>query len=418
MQINRIKGTKDIFFPEVSAWQYLEKTLRALAESYFLSEIRTPIFENSDVFKRAIGDNTDIVSKEMFQFTDRGGRDICLRPEGTAGMVRAFVENSLHQFPAPRFFYMGPMFRAERPQKGRQRQFHQAGIEIFNDESPLADLDVILFNLELFERLGLDNYLFKLNSVGCPHCRPAYEEKLKAFWKPHVSSLCANCNERYDKNILRLLDCKEPSCQAVSQDAPSILNHLCEGCKSHLDELKSMLDTLKITYTLDPKIVRGLDYYVRTAFEIQLPDLGAQNAVCGGGRYDGLVSYFNPKLKVPAVGSAIGLERLIIALEQTGKLPGAQGTLDFYLIYSPEVARNTLLPVQKQLRQKNFSCLLSSQPRNFGKQFKEADRLGATKVLIFGETEQKNHTVSIKDMKSGSQTTEPLETWLSQLHKG
>lgn len=415
MELAKIKGTKDIFGKESLAWQKIESLARKTAYSFHLSEIRTPAFEYTDVFKRAIGQETDIVSKEMFEFSDRGGRNLSLRPEGTAGVVRALIENSLYRTEIPRFFYIGPMFRAERPQKGRQRQFHQIGIEIFDEPSAYADLDVILFNLELLASLGLNDFVLKLNSVGCPNCRPSYLQKLKTFLEPHLPELCPNCQTRFQSNPLRVLDCKEEKCRNITKSAPSILDALCDECAGHFNLLKKMLANLQVPFELDTSIVRGLDYYTKTVFEIQLSGLGAQNAVCGGGRYDGLVSFFDPKVSLPAVGSAIGFERLFLALESAGILPQEDDSLDFYLIVDPKFDKTEILPVLREIRKSGFSARMDESSKNIGKQFKEANRLNSKKTLIFGEDELKTGKVSVKDMKSGAQNTVTLEVFLHSL---
>jgi histidyl-tRNA synthetase len=415
MNLAKIKGTKDIIGEESRIWQTIEKKVRETAKSFDLEEIRTPVIEYADVFKRAIGTETDIVSKEMFEFTDRGGRDICLRPEGTAGVVRAVVESGLHRQKENRFFYTGPMFRAEKPQKGRQRQFHQIGIEIFGDESPYADLDAILFNLCLFETLGLKKFHLKINSVGCSECRPGYMEALREYLKPHIASMCPNCQKRYETNLMRVLDCGEKHCHLVNKNAPSILDYLCSECDAHFEQLKQMLDTLEQKYEVDPQIVRGLDYYNRTAFEFRVSGLGAQNTICGGGRYDGLVGYFDPKNPQPGVGSAIGVERLILALEQEDFKP-EEKKLDFYIITAPEIDRMPILKLTANIRRAGNSCLMDHSGKSISRQMKEANKKNARKVLIFGEEEERDRTVVLKDMLTGKQQNLMMEEFLSYLN--
>ncbi|HCL57014.1 MAG TPA: histidine--tRNA ligase [Spirochaetia bacterium] len=403
MSYSTVKGTRDIYGNEMVLWHQIEEAVRKTAHSFYFQEIRTPVIELTEVFKRAIGEETDIVSKEMFEFTDRGDRNITLRPEGTAGVVRAFSEHKLMNERNTRYYYIGPMFRAEKPQKGRQRQFHQIGIEIFGDSSPYADYDVILFNLTLLEMLGLKNYKLKINSVGCKECRPVYFQKLKDYLKPSYQELCENCQKRFHTNTLRVLDCKSSGCKKITEKAPSIIKHLCPACETHFDELKTMLSASLVRYEIDPFIVRGLDYYTKTAFEIQLEGLGAQNAVCGGGRYDGLVGYFDPKNNIPGVGSAIGMERLVIALESQGQETAEEKGLDYFVIAGSFEAKIKLLPLLKKIRNAEKSILLSTSEKNFSKQFKEADKLGALNVLVFGEDEIKEGMISVKNMKSGEQ---------------
>jgi len=403
MNLTKIKGTKDIVGQEVLLWQKIEQEVYQLAHAFHFLEIRTPIFEFSEVFKRAIGTETDIVSKEMFELTDRGGRNMVLRPEGTAGVVRAFCENQLFLNKNQRFFYLGPMFRAERPQKGRQRQFHQIGVEIFSNPSYYADLDIINFNIQLLNILGLSQYQLKINSVGCPQCRPSYLEALKNYLAPHIQDMCAHCQTRFETNLLRVLDCKEEKCTQINNQAPSILEFLCSSCLPHFNGVKEGLETLKIPYTIDPKMVRGLDYYTKTAFEIQISSLGAQNAVCGGGRYDGLVAHFNPKQNLAGVGSAIGIERLVLALSQQENLQ--EKALDYYLIIDPSLNLTPFLPLLNSIREKKKSALIDSSQKNISRQLKEAHALNAKKVLIFGENEVKNNQITLKDMAQGTQET-------------
>ncbi len=413
-KINAVRGTKDIYGENIKIWHKIEDEIKKLAYSFSLHEIRTPILEYTDVFKRAIGKETDIVSKEMFEI-ERKSRNLCLRPENTAGVVRSVVEHSLHREGPKRFFYIGPMFRAERPQKGRYRQFHQLGIEIFGDKSVYADFDVIYFNVRLLEILGIDNYSLKINSVGCPECKPEYIEKLKEFYKDKKQNMCENCQTRYDSNVMRILDCKNETCKTINNSAPSILDSLCENCSNHLKSLEAMLGNVAVKFEIDTSIVRGLDYYSKTAFEIQLSQLGAQSAVCGGGRYDKLVSYFSPKLDVPAVGAAIGIERLIMAIEAKKSYVAEPNFLDYYIVVDASVDKAGLVLIMLEIRNRGYSCLMNNGSKNVGKQFKEASKNNAKNVLIFGEEEINNGTISIKNMKEGSQKTLDLESFFNSL---
>lgn len=417
MSLNRLKGTKDLLSDELSLWQFVEEEIKKIAKSFAFKEIRTPIIEYSEVFKRAIGEETDVVSKEMFEFSDQKGRSICLRPEGTASVIRAFCENGLFRSQDKRFYYMGPMFRAENPQKGRQRQFHQLGIEIFGDKSAQADFDIISFNVALFKSLKLKNYTLYLNSVGDPNCRPQYIQALKDYLKPHINGMCKNCQTRYETNTLRVLDCKEEKCKEINKNAPSILDHLCSDCHEHFEDLKAMLDAADIKYILNPKIVRGLDYYSKTAFEFVFEGsgLGAQNTVCGGGRYDALVGYFDPKNPTPGVGSAIGLERLLLVLEEQKTIQLEINSIDYYFISSPTVAKTITIPILTQLREKYYSILTDFSKKNFRKKLNDANKKNALNVLILDENEAEQKQITIKNMQNGEQKTLNLSDFLNNL---
>ena len=313
MKYTRIKGTVDITGKELGYWYAVEKATRKVASLYGYVEIRTPIIESTELFTRSVGEETDIVQKEMYSFTDRGGRSVSLRPEGTAPVVRAFLENSFvsRGFPQ-RFFYMGPMFRYERPQKGRQRQFHQIGFELFGSESPLADAEVLGVTVDILRELGLVNFRVVINSIGCEKCRPKYKEALREYYSHHLDEVCDDCKRRYNTNILRLLDCKVDV--EIAKRAPKSVDYLCDECRDHYERLKKYLEILGIEYEEDHRLVRGLDYYNRTVFEVRHEGLGGQDAIAGGGRYDGLVEEIGGP-HVPAVGFAAGIERLILAMK-------------------------------------------------------------------------------------------------------
>ena len=290
MSINRPRGTNDILPGESEKWQAVEALLRTIAAEYGFRELRTPIFEETELFARGVGDTTDIVQKEMYTFDDHGGRSITLRPENTASACRAYLENKLYGAVQPvKLFYIGPMFRYEKPQAGRFRQFHQFGLEIFGTAAAAADAEIIAFAWDLYHRLGIRDLRLRLNSVGCPACRPAYREALQDYFRPYLDRLCPSCRERFFRNPLRILDCKSEICREIGKDAPSIIDYLCEDCSSHFAQVKQLLTAAGIPYTLDTRMVRGLDYYTKTAFEIEVAKIGAQAAVCGGGRYDGLI---------------------------------------------------------------------------------------------------------------------------------
>ena len=327
------RGTKDIMPSDVNAWRYLEETMRKICAQYGYKEIRTPVFEHTELFQRGIGDTTDVVEKEMYTFTDRGNRSITLRPENTASAVRAYVEHKLSKDDAAtKFYYIGPMFRYDRPQAGRLREFHQFGVEALGVVGPNVDAEIILLAVQVLQSLGLKDLKLKINSVGCPKCRPLHREKLQAFFKPHFDELCKDCQGRFDRNPLRLLDCKNPHCHELGEGAPSLEECLCDECKAHFEGLKELLTAAGVEYEVDHNLVRGLDYYTKTAFEIQYAPLGAQSAVCGGGRYDGLVQEISGDEARPGIGCAMGMERVLLALEKQNLLPEFDESIDAYVV--------------------------------------------------------------------------------------
>jgi histidyl-tRNA synthetase len=396
--ISRIKGTNDII-EDSKIWEWLEENLKKFAINNDFNEIRTPIFEATELFSRSVGDETDIVQKEMYTFEDKGGRSITLRPEGTAPVMRAFIENALGSKGLPqKLFYLGPMFRYERPQAGRLRQFHQFGMELIGAPLPIADAFTILVAVQLLKNIGLDGFKLKINSTGDENCRPKYVEALKDYYKPLLNDLCDDCKVRYDKNIFRLLDCKKDAKYAES--APKITDYLCENCKAHFDEVKVYLDGLGIEYEVDPTIVRGLDYYTRTVFEFKYPSLGAQDAIGGGGRYDKLIEELGGT-RTPSIGFAFGLERLIIALDQEHKLPESKG-IDLYIISIGEVQKVEALKMAKELS-KYFIVDTDLMGRNVKSQFSTASKANARFTLVIGEEEMSSGLYTLKDMKDGTQ---------------
>ncbi len=396
--IRRIKGTNDII-EDSHIWEWVEEKFRNVAKNFGFLEIRTPIFEVTELFDRGVGTDTDIVQKEMYTFEDKGGRSLTLRPEGTASVMRSFVEHSLDSKGLPqKFFYIGPMFRYERPQAGRLRQFHQYGVELIGSPLPIADAMVILMATESLKAIGLNNFKLKINSTGCEKCRPRYKEALREYYKPILSKLCDDCQVRYDKNILRLLDCKRDVEYAKS--APNILDYLCDDCKSHFEGVRKLLDTLGLEYEIDPSIVRGLDYYTRTVFEIKYPSLGAQDAILGGGRYDHLVEELGGK-PTPSVGFAAGMERIMIALKAEGKLPPPP-TPDIYVVTVSEEQRPYSLKIARELS-RTFAIDVDLMGRKLKSQFKNASKKGARYVLVVGEDEIKSGVYTFKDMSNGNQ---------------
>jgi histidyl-tRNA synthetase len=400
--IQALRGTRDILPDEVGYWQQVEAIARQILYRAAYQEIRPPIFEQTDLFERGIGEATDVVGKEMYTFLDKGDRSITLRPEGTAGVVRAFIEHALHaQGGVQRLWYTGPMFRYERPQAGRQRQFHQLGVEVIGSADPRADAEVIAIATDILRNLGLKTLKLDLNSVGNVEDRQQYRQALVDYLTPYKDELDPDSQERLSRNPLRILDSKDKRTQEIAQAAPSILDYLGTYSQRHFEQVQQLLSDLGISYQLNPRLVRGLDYYTHTAFEIISDDLGAQATVCGGGRYDGLVEELGGTA-TPAVGWAIGLERLVLLLQQLGE-PPRQG-LDFYVVSKGEAAEAQALGLAQKLRQVEFSVELDLSASGFKKQFARADRSGAVACLILGDEEAQNKTVKLKWMASKEQT--------------
>ncbi len=408
MLTKRPRGTNDFLPEDTAKWQYIEKLLREICRQFGYAELRTPIFEETALFLRGVGDTTDIVQKEMYTFEDTGGRSLTLRPENTASAVRAYVENKLFAGQQPvRLFYMGPMFRYERPQAGRFRQFHQFGVECFGPASPAADAEVIALAWEFYRRLGLKNLELNLNSVGCPNCRPAYRQALQDFLRPHLLELCPTCQERFEKNPLRILDCKNPQCQQFLQGAPTTLDALCDECHEHFEAVQSYLHAAAIPYRLNTKLVRGLDYYTNTAFEILLSDIGAQSAVCGGGRYNGLVEELGGKA-TPGVGFALGMERVFSALTaQKLALPEQPG-LDVFVAVLDKQAQTMAFQLACNLRQSGLAAGYDTMERSLKAQFKYADSQRAAYTLLVGGEELTRDSVVLRDMQSSEQTEQSI----------
>ena len=412
------RGTSDIL-PSVTAnWQQIESLIRDICLRYNYKEIRTPIFEHTELFLRGIGNTTDIVSKEMYTFEDRGGRSITLRPENTASVVRAYLENKLYADNyLNKLFYIGPMFRYDRPQAGRFRQFHQFGIEAIGSENPLIDAEVIALAVNLLQELGLTDLNVLINSVGCPKCRPVYKEKLQAFFQENLGELCKDCQSRYEQNPLRILDCKIDKCKQLSVGVPTLKECLCEECTTQFGTLQNYLAALGIKYTLDNNLVRGLDYYTKTAFEIQYLPLGAQSAVCGGGRYDGLISECggNP---TPAIGFAMGIERILLALQKQNLIKELASTVDVYIVATGEEANQEAIKLAVKLRKYALSCEIDFANRSMKAQMKAANKLQAKHVIIIAEQELQEQTYSYKNMLTSEQVSiknQDLNMLLSKL---
>lgn len=399
--IQALRGTRDILPSEIGIWQRVEAIAREILGNAAYEEIRVPIFEPTDLYERGIGEATDVVGKEMYSFKDRGDRSITLRPEGTAGVVRSLIEHNLMaQGGVQRLWYTGPMFRYERPQAGRQRQFHQLGVEVFGSPSPRADAEAIAIATTILQALGLKNLYLNLNSIGNSDDRQRYRQALIDYLTPFKAELDADSQDRLTRNPLRILDSKDDRTQAILQAAPSILDHLGADSEARFDRVQQLLNQLNIAYSLNPRLVRGLDYYTHTVFELQSDDLGAQATVCAGGRYDGLVSELGGA-ETPAVGWAIGLERLVLLLQKIQ--PVSTPSVDFYLVARGEAAEAQALVLAQNLRQAGFSAEMDLSGSAFGKQFKRADRSGAIACLILGDAEAEARTVQLKWMKSGEQ---------------
>ena len=399
------KGTKDILPTDVHKWHFVEDAFSDVCIKYGYKEVRTPVFEHTELFARGVGDTTDIVEKQMYTFNDLGQRSITLKPEGTSGVCRAFLEHKLFANVQPtKFYYNIPCFRYEKPQSGRLREFHQLGIEVFGSYDMLADAEVIALAEEFLKGLGIKSLELRINSIGCPTCRAAYRETLQDYFRPHLEELCETCKGRFDRNPMRIIDCKSESCKEIAQNAPLMLDHLCDECKNDFEELKNNLDIMGVLYTVDPTIVRGLDYYTKTAFEFVSGELGAQSTVCGGGRYNNLIEQLGGD-SVPGVGFAMGFERLLLTLEAENVEIEDNEKSDVLvaMLDKSNACRNYGLTIAKKLRSEGIKVQIDLLARNFKGQFKFADRIGAKYVIVIGEDEIKTDTLTLKNMANSQQ---------------
>lgn len=407
--INIPKGTKDVLPAQSYKWQFIEETARSVAKAFNFREVRTPVFEHTELFQRGVGETTDVVNKEMYTFEDKGGRSVTLKPEGTAGVARAFIENGLASSPMPvKTYYITPAFRYERPQAGRLREFHQFGFEAFGSASAETDAEIIFAASSFLDKLGVKGVKLEINSIGCPICRNEYNKALKNYFAPHLETMCPTCRTRYEKNPLRMLDCKEEGCKKITAGAPQILDYLCEDCKTHFEKVKSLLTGLGLEYTVNSRIVRGLDYYTRTVFEFLSGEIGSQSAVCAGGRYDNLLSQLggNP---LPAIGFAAGIERLLLLMENTGvAFPEEQKPL-IYLAGMDESSRALCFKIAAELREKGVCAEIDLMARSVKAQLKYADKIGAKHVAVIGESEMQSGEVSLKKMSDGSVRTVKID---------
>ena len=409
LEIKSIKGTADVLPSDSYKWQFVERKFLDTAQKYGFGEIRVPTFEDKRLFIRSVGDTTDVVQKEMYTFTDQGGRELALRPEGTAGVNRAVIENGLINGALPvKLSYAISCFRAEKPQAGRMREFHQLGMELFGASSPSADAEVIAFVDEFFRLLGIRNISLEINSIGCKECRKNYHAALKSYFEARKDRLCDTCLERLDKNPLRILDCKNPDCKEVAKDAPVVLDYLCDGCRDHFEGLKKRLDALGVRYTVNPRIVRGLDYYVRTVFEFVSSDLGAQSTVCGGGRYDGLIKSLGGPDQ-PGIGYAMGVERLLMVMKAQGIEIPAPAPCDLYIGSIGEEASVEALRLCGILRGEGFSAECDIVGRSVKAQMKYADKIGARFSMVLGDNELAEKKATVKNMATGENAEVTLD---------
>ena len=413
--INKPRGTEDILPIDSPLWQKIEQAAREVCAAYGYKEIRTPVFEDTALFQRGVGDTTDVVQKEMYTFEDKGGRSITLRPEGTASLARSFIENSLYADPQPtKLFYLISCYRYEKPQSGRLREFHQFGIECFGGTSDATDAEVITLALSFFQKLGIQDLKLNLNSIGCPVCKKEYNEKLRNYFSQHQDKLCATCHTRLEKNPMRIIDCKSEICSAIAEDAPKMIDHLCPDCKEHLDKTLRYLDSVGIDYTINPNIVRGLDYYTRTVFEITSDALGAQSTVCGGGRYNGLVEELGGK-PTEGIGFAVGLERLVMIM----KSQGLDKTVNAHQprIFIAAIGDSADVTAQKliyDLREMGCYAERDLCGRSIKAQMKYANKLGSAYSMVLGDDEIASGKADLKNMADG--TSAPVNLTAEEIY--
>lgn len=417
MLTNAPKGTKDLLPGQVHKWHYVEGKFADICRRYGFKEIRTPMFEHTEVFARGIGDTTDVVQKEMYTFNDHGNRSITLKPEGTSGAVRAFIEHKQYAEVQPtKYYYNTDCFRYEKPQSGRLRHFHQFGIEVFGTPNMMADAEVICLAHDFLTDLGITEIELRINSVGCPECRKKYRETLKAYLLPHYEDLCGTCKERFERNPMRIIDCKSEICQAIVKDAPRMIDYLCDDCRNAFEDLKSNLTAMGIDFTIDPNIVRGLDYYTKTAFEFVTTKIGAQGTVCGGGRYDHLVEELGGP-PIPGVGFGLGIERLLLLMEANNAYFPEENRVDAFIAVMGDAAKAFGLKLARELRAKGITAEMDTLARNIKGQFKYADRLNARYTLVIGDNELEKGVVSLKDMVKSEQREIKIEDIYKEITK-
>ena len=395
------RGTEDVLPEEAVQWQVIEAVMRSEASLHGFGEVRTPVFEHTELFQRGVGDTTDIVQKEMYTFLDKGGRSVTLRPEGTAGAARAMLEHGVYNNGLPvKFYYFTSCYRYEKAQKGRLREFHQFGAEMYGSADPLADAEVILLGSSIFERFGLKDVRLEINSIGCPECRAKYLEALRAYFEDRKGELCETCLGRLERNPMRILDCKSPVCSAIAQGAPRMLDYLCDGCREHFESVKQALDAVGVAYTVNPSIVRGLDYYTRTVFEFLAPIDGKELAVCAGGRYDGLIEELGGQ-SMPALGFGLGMERLLLLLKQQSvELPGAD-PCEIFIASLGQPAKLAAFRLCDTLWKSSVQAACDVNARGLKAQMKDADKSGAKYCLVLGDDELAAGKAELKNMKTG-----------------
>lgn len=399
-----IKGTQDALPKDSYKWNYIEGVARSVASQFDFKEIRTPVFEKTELFQRGVGDTTDVVQKEMYTFDDKGGRSITLRPEGTAGAIRSILEHGLFNDALPiKAYYITSCYRYEKPQAGRLREFHQFGVECVGASSPVADAEIIMLGNSILEQLGIKNISLEINSIGCPECREKYTNALKEYFSKYTDKLCETCNTRLNRNPMRILDCKSPVCKEICENAPVILDYLCDECKEHFEKVKAYLDSAKIKYTVNPKIVRGLDYYTKTVFEFISNEIGSQGAVCAGGRYDGLSKELGgPKL--PSLGFAMGLERILLLMDKQNCEFPQDCVADIYIAPMGDKAIEKTIGLCKELRDEGFSAVTDYSGRGLKAQMKYANKIGAKFSIVIGDNEIETGKAVLKNMMSGENT--------------
>ena len=402
--IRKIKGTEDIMPKDSYRWIFLEDIMRRQANAYGYKEVRTPVFEQTSLFARGVGETTDVVQKEMYTFSTKGDESITLRPEGTAGAARAFLEHSVQNDGlTSKQYYLTTCYRYEKPQAGRQREFHQFGIEVFGTQNPSADAEVISLVNGLFEILGLSKIRLEINSIGCPKCRSKYHEKLREYFSQYKDKLCDTCLGRLERNPMRIIDCKSPVCSEIAKDAPKMIDFLCEECSEHFEKVKSYLDIAGVKYEVNPTIVRGLDYYTKTVFEFVSDNIGAQGTVCGGGRYDGLIEELGGQ-HTPSLGCAMGIERLLLLIESSGVEIPKPDTCDLYIASMGENASLKAFALAEEVRKSGLSAQCDIVGRGLRPQMKFADKIGAKFSVVLGDNEIEENKAEVKNMETGEKT--------------
>ncbi|OLR54834.1 histidine--tRNA ligase [Hornefia porci] len=417
MLTNAPKGTKDTLPDQVYRWHYVEKKFAEICDRYGYREIRTPVFEHTELINRGVGDTTDIVQKEMYTFNDHGGRSLTLKPEGTSPAVRAFVEHKMYAEVQPtKLYYVTPCFRYEKPQSGRLREFHQFGIEIFGTPNMMADTDVICLAHDFLEEMGIRDVTLEINSVGCPECRARYRKALQDFLRPHYDELCDTCKDRFERNPMRILDCKSPEDQAIVKDAPEMLDYLCDDCAQAFRDVQEDLTAMGIEYVVNPRIVRGLDYYTKTAFEFVSNSIGAQGTVCGGGRYDNLCEELGGP-PIPGVGFGLGIERLLMLMDANGVEIPEPSPVEVFIVTMGDKAKAEGLGLIHTLHREGISAQMDTLARNVKGQFKYAARLNARYTIVIGDEEIERGVVQFKDMERHEQREIPFGEILKELGK-